>query len=56
MCLVPAPGEFWAFKNLEKWLSDVGSSCGGFCVEWKLVSTTFNQMQVKQIISKDSAG
>ena len=33
--------------------------CRGFCEEWKLVSTNFNQIlqiQVKQIILKDSGG
>ena len=33
--------------------------CRGFCEEWKLVSTNFNQIlqiQVKQIILKDSRG
>ena len=37
------------FKNWER--SDGG--CGGFCEEWKHVSTNFNQIQVKQIILKD---
>ena len=29
---------------------DLWVICGGFCEEWKLVSTNFNQIQVKQII------
>ena len=28
----------------------------GFCDEWKLVSTNYDQIQVKQIILKDSGG
>ena len=30
--------------------------CCGFCEEYKLVSTNFDQIQVKQIILKDSGG
>ena len=43
-------------EKKKKCLYDGGSICGGFCEEWKLVSTNFNQMQVKQIILKDSGG
>ena len=28
----------------------------GFCEEWKFVSTNYDQIQVKQIILKDSGG
>ena len=43
------------FKRRRHW----GFICRGFCEEWKLVSTNFNQIlqiQVKQIVLKDSGG
>ena len=43
-------------KNLKVWSSDTALIFGGFCEERKLVSTNFNQIQVKQIILKDSGG
>ena len=50
MCLVPAPceREKMAVRS-EKYL-------GCFFIEWKLILTNFNQMQVKQIVLKDFGG
>ena len=61
MCLVPAPGEVCAsrtdfFEYLRNFARDVGCFSDFFCEEWKLVSTNFNQIQVKQIILKDFGG
>ena len=42
--------------TLRKWRRDVRCICDLFCEEWKFVSTNFNQIQVKQIILKDSGG
>ena len=42
------------FQIWYKWRSRLEGFCCGFCEEWKLVSTNFNQIQVKQIILKDS--
>ena len=44
------------FEKLRKMAVDVAQVCGGFCEEWKLLSTNFDQIQVKQIIFKDSGG
>ena len=61
MCLVPALIIFLSFtqqfyKNLKN-MSVLAYSDGFcFCEEWKLVSTNLNQIQVKQIILKDSGG
>ena len=59
MCLVTAPIVFWASRNSRKDFSKPEKNdggCGGFFQEGKLVSTNFNQIQVKQINLKDSGG
>ena len=33
---------------------DAAQICGDFCEKWKLVLTNFDQIQVKQIILKNS--
>ena len=54
MCLVPALIVFLSFTQQFKVVGPTYSD--GFCKEWKLVSTNLNQIQVKQIILKDSGG
>ena len=54
-----SPHRVLSFEKLESmgiWSSDTSLIFGGFCEERKLVSTNFNQIQVKQIILKDSGG
>ena len=41
------------FKNVEKMVVRSEKYLGFFFIEWKLISTNFNQMQVKQIVLKD---
>ena len=44
------------FQNVRKWRRYVRCVCDFFCDEWKLVWPNFNQIQVKQVLLKDSGG